>query len=600
MKYVGNGIWKITLGNPEKITPFSGIENQRLEEGLKQLPEVEKVPIEENILIYKNSIRGVTIELPMGQEEDFYAFDLSGDSTPFLVSTLGYGVYVDTYRGTTFFVKSSSLKSMIIDIPAAQGVNLYIFAGSDISTVVSRYNLFSKQGCMPPIWGLGIAYSWDKNLSTEELLNLFHKLQEEGVPVDGVELNCISRHTVEQLRRQNLKVSIREEALLNPESIVYEEILPYIGNYEVGDKVVPDLALEEVRDILGGYLNRKWVKKGVLGINIVEGKEGTFHDSTQFPSGIDGEQMHHAMGGLYQKVILKAFENENKRAWGKIDFLGVLPNTLPSTLCNKLHKHADMIKINALAGFSGLIYASEIKNCKNAIDLVRRIQSGVFSYQLLMNWETMSHFLWEDVETSSSRIKEICKMYFDLRMSLLPYLYSAFANYNTTGVPPIRSLVMDYSEDLNVREIIDEYMFGESILVAPLLEVQGMQREVYLPEGIWFDFFTNKKYIGGKSYTIFADLKRMPLFIKEGAMIPFAKPVQSVNEGTVFAVKFKCYGKGKKVFRLYEDDGTSYDYKLGKYNIITAVVDEEDHLEIIREGNYDGECYAIADIEYIK
>lgn len=153
----------------------------------------------------------------------------------------------------------------------------------------------------------------------------------------------------------------------------------------------------------------------------------------------------------------------------------------------------------------------------------------------------------------------------NFRMSLIPYLYSAFANYHFKGVPPFRALVMDYPEDKNTFNLSDEYMIGEGILAAPLTEKMA-DRKVYLPTGIWYDFNTNQKYEGGKEYTIKPSLSQLPIFIKEGTILPLAEPVEHVSPGTKFEVTCYVYGNNNAAATLFEDDGTTFDYEKGNYN----------------------------------
>lgn len=93
----------------------------------------------------------------------------------------------------------------------------------------------------------------------------------------------------------------------------------------------------------------------------------------------------------------------------------------------------------------------------------------------------------------------ICREYHNVRMSLLPYLYSAFVKYWKEGIPPVRALVLDYEEDLSVRNVDDEYLLGDSLLVAPMTIEDGTQQKMYLPAGKWFDFWDDSVYAGGGS-----------------------------------------------------------------------------------------------------
>jgi alpha-D-xyloside xylohydrolase len=237
----------------------------------------------------------------------------------------------------------------------------------------------------------------------------------------------------------------------------------------------------------------------------------------------------------------------------------------------------------ANSGFSGLLWCPEVRDSKDGNDLLRRLQTIVFSAHALINsWRIPSppwkqtdiqkNLAGEEMKDSVYYTDETRKL-FELRMRMLPYLYSAFVEYAKCGKPPVRAVVIDYDEDANTHGIDDQYFFGESMLVCPLTFEDGTEREIYLPEGTWYHFFSKKKYEGGKKYLIHADYTEIPVFVKEGAMIPLAQPVQHVEKDTVFDITVEVFGKGEASFVLYEDDFETYDYEKN-YSAVTLKVDE--------------------------
>jgi alpha-D-xyloside xylohydrolase len=191
----------------------------------------------------------------------------------------------------------------------------------------------------------------------------------------------------------------------------------------------------------------------------------------------------------------------------------------------------------------------------------------------------------------------MCRRIFEMRMTLLPYLYSAYAKYYFEGVPVFRALVMDYPYDENTYNIEDEYMMGDSILVAPVVESEN-KREVYLPQGYWYNYWTNERLEGGKAYSIEVPLEIIPVFVKEGSMIPVAKPVEFVTKDTVFEVTVKGYGENLEELELYEDDGLTFNFEKGEYNII-KVKAENNILRIEKNGNFIGVRYKFDRLERI-
>ena len=192
---------------------------------------------------------------------------------------------------------------------------------------------------------------------------------------------------------------------------------------------------------------------------------------------------------------------------------------------------------------------------------------------------------------NSKDLEQKAKKLINLRMSLLPYLYAAFAKYHFDGTPPFRALIMDYPGDKNVGKIDDEYMMGESLLCAPFID-SSSERTVYFPEGDWYDYNTNKKYEGGKSYTISMTLDQIPMFVKDNTILPLAQPVEYVTPSTVFKISCKIYGNPNRQIRLFEDNSTNFNFVKGQYNWVTLSWNGKKG-SVSRTGNYKQLVYKI-------
>jgi alpha-D-xyloside xylohydrolase len=124
---------------------------------------------------------------------------------------------------------------------------------------------------------------------------------------------------------------------------------------------------------------------------------------------------------------------------------------------------------------------------------------------------------------------------------------------------------MDYPTDKNTWKIDDEYMMGGSLLCAPFVD-SASERSVYLPVGNWYDYNTNKKYEGGKTYTISMNLDQIPIFVKDNTLLPFAEPVEYITPSTVFNISCKIYGNPDETVKLFEDNSMNYNFEKGDYN----------------------------------
>ena len=151
--------------------------------------------------------------------------------------------------------------------------------------------------------------------------------------------------------------------------------------------------------------------------------------------------------------------------------------------------------------------------------------------------------------------------------------------------------MLDFPGDENVWKIDDEYMMGESILCAPFIH-NAFQRTVYFPEGVWYDFNNNKKYRGGKSYTIHMSPDEIPMFVKESATLPLAKPVAFISPSTVFDITCRVYGNSPATAQLFEDNSFDFGYESATYNWVD-ISENRDKISIARRGNFTQKLYKI-------
>ncbi|MBN1963707.1 MAG: glycoside hydrolase family 31 protein, partial [Anaerolineae bacterium] len=158
----------------------------------------------------------------------------------------------------------------------------------------------------------------------------------------------------------------------------------------------------------------------------------------------------------------------------------------------------------------------------------------------------------------------IIRHYLELRYQLLPYLYSAFAQYSQDGTPIVRPLFMLEPDNELLRGLDDEFMLGDSILVAPVLEQGATQRQVYLPKGMWYEYDTGRLIDGGQTITADAPLERMPLYVRAGKVLPMWPVMQYVGEKPLHEARLRVYaGAGETT--IYEDAGEGLAYQQGGY-----------------------------------
>ncbi len=163
--------------------------------------------------------------------------------------------------------------------------------------------------------------------------------------------------------------------------------------------------------------------------------------------------------------------------------------------------------------------------------------------------------------------EDIIRKYLKLRYRLLPFLYSSLEEGSRTGVPVFRPLLLNYQQDPNTLNLDDEFMVGSDLLVAPVLRRDLTSRMVYLPNGVWIDYWTGKRMQGGSMIRVEAPLESVPMFVRAGAVIPMGPEMNYVGEKPSDPLSFMIYPNenGESATALYEDDGVSPTYKHGVY-----------------------------------
>ena len=651
MQLVAPGVWRFRFGRPEKDTPVRHRFFPPAAEAMKALPLAGTAPFDTSAFLFRRTARGCLIEIPMTKDEDVYGFGLqlkshrqtgkkktlrvnsdpvadTGDShapVPFYLSTAGYGVFVDTARYASFYCGShqrpadvgettarrsdedlatgtdvlyqwqrQKRRSMTIEIPAARGVDVYLFAGPDLRTALRRYVLFSGGGCLPPLWGLGVWYRGSGKFVQKDVVDLAREFRARHMPCDvfGLEPSW-QTHTyscsyvfdnqrfpnsdglIADMRDMGYNLNLWEHAFVHPTAPFHGRLAALAGDVAVWEGLVPDFSIEETRRVFADYHRERFVGRGVTGFKLDECDNSDFIQSpwsfpehSHFPGGMDGEQMHSLLGPLYMRTLLEAFAPSRLRTYNSVRSGHGLAAPYPFVLYSDLYDHRDFVRGVVNCGFSGLLWSPEVRQCASVEELIRRLQAVVLSPQALINAWMIHNPPWKQVDWDRNNrhefmddwedVEEACRRILRLRMQLLPYLYAAFARYCFEGIPPFRALVIDWPEDANVRGIDNQYMMGDSLLVAPVFAGQR-ERQVYLPAGGWYDFWTGTRCEGGREIAVAADLDKIPLYVRENSLLPLAEPHDCVNRDTVFDLTVRVYGEAPPPFRLLVDDGETRD-----------------------------------------
>lgn len=542
----------------------------------------------------------------------------TGDShapVPFYVTTEGVGVLIDTARYATFYfgdarpkpehavtslnaaapdpndTHSQGAASLVtVDVPTAGGVDVYLFGGPDMMNAVRRYNVFSGGGLVPPEWGLGFWYRYDTRTTQQTGLEMAHEFRDRKIPCDVIGLepgwqshaySCTfawdkSRYPdpqsfLQATREMNYKVNLWEHAFTHPASPLFTALEPHSGNFGVWGGLVPDFAGEPARAAFGDYHGKNFVDIGVSGFKLDECDNSdftgfwSFPECSTFPSGVDGDQMHSVFGLRYQMAIWNEFRKRHQETYGLVRSSGALATPYPFVLYSDLYGHREFIRALVNSGFSGLLWCPEVRDAVSQEDLIRRLQSVIFSPLAMVNGWYIKNPPWKQLDRKLNNagqllddwetLEERCREIIGWRMQLVPYLTAAFQRYAQDGTPPFRALVLDAPGEAALHTVDDQYMVGDRMMVAPLFAGEP-DREVVMPDGQWHDFWSGEVVQGGTKLKIAASTEKIPVYVKAGSIVPWADVGQHAGAPESRRISARVYGDGSIPFTLVTPAGT--------------------------------------------
>ncbi len=553
--------------------------------------------------------------------------------TPFYVSSRGYGVfinsarYLNVYAGTALRKDSKTpaheqdrntdtnwtaqpySDGVEILVPAA-GVEVYVFAGPTTLDAVRRFNLYNGGGCLPPRWGLGFTQRVKSLYTSDEVEKEADEFAAKGYPLDfiGLEPGWQSKSYpgsfewdktrypdptgfITKMLQKNIRLNLWINPYVSKYSPIYKNILPYTGSHTVWNGIVPDFTMEQARKYFFEQLQNDQIKPGVSGYKIdeVDGFDSwVWPDVATFPGGLSAEQMRQTYGVLLQRYSTEVFHQQNKRTYGLVRASNAGAVSYSYVIYNDYYKHEDFITALVNSGYAGVLWTPEVRASNNAEEWVRRMQTVIFSPMAMINAWSSGTKPW-----SYTEVAEEVKQLSLLRMQMIPYWYTAFAKYHFEGTPPFRAMNLEEGfkqdatkEAVNTnleenpyllatnKEIKDQYMAGEYLLVAPLF-AGNKTRKVVLPKGNWYDFYTGAFAGNGQVITVTAGIDKIPVFVKDGAIIPFQTALlHAAKKGEKTNIEFRHYGEKNGLYNLYDDDGETFDYEKGSYSWRTVKMEK--------------------------
>lgn len=540
-------------------------------------------------------------------------------SIPFYIglhNEKAYGIFFDNSFGTYFDFahERRNLTSFWAD---GGEMNYYFFYGPKISQVVEAYTDLTGVPELPPMWALGFhqsKWSYYPESKVKEVAKTFRDLK---IPCDAIYLDidymdgfrCFTwdnqkfpdpKRMIDELEEDGFKtITMIDPGLkIDREYDIYQQAMEndffckradgphFKGKVWPGECKFPDFTNPKVREWWATLYKEMIADMGVHGVwndmnepAIMEVPTKTANLDVRHD--YDGHPCSHRKAhNVYGMQMVRATYNGVKKyTFPKRPF--VLTRAAYSgtqrycatwtgdNVATWEHLWIANVQMQRMCMSGYSFVGSDIGGFAeqpNGELFARWIQLGVF-HPFCRVHSSGDH---GDQEPWSfgEEVTNIVRKFIELRYELLPYLYTAFYKYIENGVPMLQSLVYYDQADTQTHFRTDEFLFGEQILVCPVQEPNSQGRRMYVPKGKWYNYWTDELVEGGVEKWVSAPLDRIPLFIKEGAMIPKYPVQQYVGEKKLTELKIDVYFKeGKEDSVIYEDQLEGFDYKKGRYSL---------------------------------
>lgn len=580
-----------------------------------------------------SSLRGQTVYLHQGNRKI---------ALPMLVSTLGYGILTDTYSPMIF---NDTIYGSYLYTEADPEMDYYFMNGGTMEGVVREYRKLTGKVSLLPRWAFGYLQSQERYETQREILDTAKKYRDIGIGLDGIVLDWLSwegdqwgqksfdrnrfpdpKQMVDSLHDSHVHFMISIWPNMEEKTENYKE-------FRAGGLLLPGSNIYNALCADGRDMYWNQVKKGLFRY----GADAWWCDNSEpftpewnhvqrpEPAGqyeeycrtagmhLPAEQMnayalYHAMG-IYEgqrSVSDKRVFNLTRSAYtgmqryGTVSWSGDIEaswDTLRRQIAAGLNFCAAglpfwTVDIGAFFVKRGNFWYWKGNYEKGCEDLgyrelfVRWYQWGCFLPIFRGHGTDCRRELWNFANTEVAFYDAlVCAN--RLRYELMPYIYSLAGLCWLQDASMIRLLAFEYPEDRTVWNIADQYLFGNAIMVCPVLHPMyydsdskplpdsTLKRKVYLPRGNgWYDYWTGDYFDGGRWIEADAPIERIPLFVREGSILPRTEPAQSTEELSRETI-IHVYAGRNGSFSLYEDEGEGYGYEKGRYRLTEIAWDEQ-------------------------
>jgi alpha-D-xyloside xylohydrolase len=505
--------------------------------------------------------------------------------TPFYMSSRGYGLYLNTANAVRCHVGEREHTALSVIIDDTDLIDAYFIYGPDLKAILPRYTRITGQPAVPPKWSFGLWMARISYSRQEQVEAVARDLRAHRIPCDVIHIDtdwyehdwvCDLRFgpskfpdpagMTARLREQGFRVSLWQWPNMLVNSPMFLEGYSYLARQKNGKPYIfPGF------EAPAGYIDYsseeavRWIQEkfralfdlGVAAIKVDFG-EGASPDAVY--AGMESSAAHSLYPLLYNRAIWEVTESYFGKGeavvWARSAWAGSqrYPVHWSGDGVARFEDLACVLRAALSFGMSGFpFYSHDIGGF-----------SGLPSPELYVRWGQFglfsSHARAHGVPPREpwaygEEAEAIFRRYALLRYQLMPYIFSEAVRCGMTSLPMVRALVLEFQDDPNTFTLDDQYLFGESLLIAPILSERNTRR-VYLPEGLWTDFWTKATHHGGRWLTIDAPLDTLPIFVRQGALLPFTREMQYVDQDPSAPLTLELYHPSARgEYTLYHHDG---------------------------------------------
>ena len=548
-----------------------------------------------------NSLRGEKYQL---YNQAQYGYTLGAEnlnfSVPLVISSKKYLLFYDNYEKG--YADLGKEEKSVMEWGSIGGLVKYFFiAGDDFRDISSQWGELTGKQPLPPIWALGNLQSRMGYRSQKQVEDIVKLMQKNDFPLDAIIIDLywfgdsilgnmghLEWDKTHWPKPENMISNLNDKGIRTV-LITEPYVIDTLKNFYEGDS----LGIFTTDSTGKTYINKGfyfgpaglidifkpaaqkwfWSKYKPLAEEGVSGwwgdlGEPEYHPADEYHITGKAEKVHNIYAHTWHKMLFESYRkdfpeqrlfNLNRsgyagsqrysifpwtgdvsRSWGGLQ--AQLPALLNASLSGLPYTHSDA------GGFAGDNKDEEL--------YTRWMQFACFTPVL------RPHGFAGDTEPEpvfySEKTQDIVRRYIKLRYSLLPYIYTLSAQASLKGYPLMRPLFYEFPDDWEAFDYYNEYMFGNNILVAPVIKQGQKVKTVYLPRGTkWYNFHTNRKFPGGNEYDIDLKINDIPLFVKGGSFIPTTEPVNTTKDYNTNNLIIKYYvGDDEKrdVYLMYSDD----------------------------------------------